>query len=417
MFVQPFASAPRGRASRVARRLAPLPLIVVLAACSAQAESPPHDTTVARAASPDSLAAPAESSTVDAGAPLRPDAPPNDVRPGTPVRAPRLDSTEVVRALYLNRWAAQSRTRMREAIAIADSTEINALVLDMKDEFGLNYVSEDSMVRRNAGNAGAVPRLRELLDTLRAHDILPIARIVVFKDSVAARLNPDETIRTPSGEVWKDEKGLPWVNPYSPYIREYNLRVAEELVRLGFEEIQFDYVRFPEPYRRLAPQVFPHADGVSKPQAIADFLAEARRRLNALGVRSTADVFGLTTTVNGPLEIGQEWEKLAPVADVLLPMVYPSHYPRGAFGIDRPNAAPYEVVKTAITRARERNEALGLGGERVRPYLQAFTLGQPPYGAEEVRAQIRAVEESGYQGWVLWHPGSKYEPFLAALRR
>lgn len=326
-----------------------------------------------------------------------------------------LGDPPVVRALYVNRWAAQSRARMRALIELADRTRVDALVLDMKDEFGLNFRPDDPALAQYAGDAGAVRDLPALLDTLRAHGIMPVARVVVFKDSIAARVSPDETIRTSSGGTWRDEKGLAWVSPYSPAIREYNLRVAEALARMGFAEIQFDYIRFPEPYASLPTQVFPKQDGVRKPEALASFLAEARRRLHPLGARSTADVFGLTTSA-GALEIGQHWETLAPVTDVLLPMVYPSHYPRGAFGVARPNAEPYTIVKTAITRARERSAALGIEGETVRPYLQAFSLGAPDYGAAEVAAQIRAVEESGYNGWVLWHPGSKYEAFVGALR-
>lgn len=401
-------------------------LVLLAAACTGSAESGPADSGLASVSTADSaVSAPADS--LGAGdatgvAPGSSDASGTGGLGSLQARQPAggasaslLDSTAVVRALYVNRWAAQSRNRMRSLIAMADTTVVNAFVLDMKDEFGLNFAAEDSTLRRNAGDAGRVPRLGELLDTLKAHDIMPIARIVVFKDSVAARLNPQETIRTPDGSTWRDEKGVAWVSPYSGAVREYNIRVAEELVRLGFSEIQFDYVRFPEPYSRLATQVFPGANGVSKPDAIAEFLEAARKRVNALGVRSTADVFGLTTTVNGPLEVGQHWEKLAPYADVLLPMVYPSHYPPGSFNISRPNADPYGIVKTAITRARERNEALGLGGERVRAYLQAFSLGQPPYGANEVAEQIRAVHDSGFNGWVLWHPGSRYDIFVEAL--
>jgi hypothetical protein len=328
-------------------------------------------------------------------------------------------SVPVVRGLYVNRWAAQSPARMKSLIAIADSTEINGLVIDLKDEFGLNYGSGDSTVRRNAGSAGAIPRLGALLDTLHAHRILPIARIVVFKDSVAARVNPDHTIRRPDGGAWRDKEGLTWVNPYDRDIWEYNIRVAEEAVRLGFPEIQFDYIRFPEPYASLPKQVFPGADpSLGKPKALAAFLVEACGRIRQLGGRCTADIFGLVTTVPGALEIGQSWEALAPVTDVLLPMVYPSHYPRGAFGLDRPNAAPYEVIKTAIGRAFERNRALGLpAAEQVRPWLQAFSLGQPPYEAHHVREQIRGVYDAGYDGWVLWHPGTKYGPFLGALEQ
>jgi hypothetical protein len=307
---------------------------------------------------------------------------------------------------------------MRSLIAIADSTEINAFVIDMKDEFGLNYRSDDTTVARNAGNAGSVPNLAALLDTLDKHGIVSIARIVVFKDSVAARRNPEHVIRQPNGQPWRDKHGLTWVDPHDRDIWEYNIRVAEELGRLGFREIQFDYIRFPEPYRSLPPQIFRDANGESKAEALASFLRDACPRIRRTGARCTADIFGLVTTVPGALEVGQQWEKLSPVADVLLPMVYPSHYPRGSFGVERPNAEPYAIVKAAITRAHERDAALGMKeAERVRPWLQAFTLGKPAYGAHEIEEQKRAVYDSGYDSWVLWHPGSLYEIFVPGLEK
>jgi hypothetical protein len=332
--------------------------------------------------------------------------------------AKKAHDMKAVRGLYVNRWATQSPARMRYLVGLADQTEVNALVLDMKDEFGLNFLSSDPMVSKNAGKGGVVPKLRELLDTLQAHGIMPIARIVVFKDSVAARQNPEHVIRKPDGSPWRDKQGLTWVNPYDKDIWEYNIRVAEELVRLGFQEIQFDYIRFPEPYKSLPPQVFPGAGDRTKPQVLAEFLKTACPRIHTLGAGCTADIFGLVTTVSGALEVGQQWETLAPVTDVLLPMVYPSHYPRGSFGIARPNAEPYQVIVKAITRAHERNAKLGLAGrENVRPWLQAFSLGQPEYGAEQIREQKRAVYDSGYDGWILWHPGSKYEIFAPALEK
>ena len=151
----------------------------------------------------------------------------------------------------------------------------------------------------------------------------------MFKDSVAARVNPDHVIRKPDGSAWRDKQGLTWVNPYDEEIWEYNFRVAEEAVKLGFGEIQFDYIRFPEPYKSLPPQVFPNQKGRSKPDVLAQFLKTANARLDKLDVRTTADIFGLVTTVGGALEIGQEWEKVSPAVDVVLPMTYPSHYPRG----------------------------------------------------------------------------------------
>ena len=324
----------------------------------------------------------------------------------------------VIRAFYLNRFAAQSGKKVRYLLGIADSTEINGFVIDMKDEFGLNYRSSNPAFRKNEGGThGIVGNVKALVDSLKAHNVVPIARIVAFKDPVAARVNDAWTIRREDGSIWLDKEGLAWVNAHNKDVWEYNLGVAEELVKLGFEEIQWDYVRFPEPYRSLPKQVFPGAT-MSKPDALAAFLKVAQERLSRLAVRNTADIFGLVTTVRGPLEVGQWWEKISPNVDVVLPMVYPSHYPRGAFGIDRPNAEPYQVLKTAIDTARFRDEKLGLTkAEHVRPWIQAFSLGMPKYGPEQITAQKKAIYDAGYSGWVLWSPGSHYDAFLPALER
>ena len=308
---------------------------------------------------------------------------------------------------------------MRWLIGIADSTEINGLVIDMKDEFGLNFRSENPEFRKNEGTGhGMVRDVRGLLDSLHAHNIFAIARIVVFKDPTTAQANPSWTIRRPDGTIWQDKKGTSWVDPYNKSLWEYNIGIAEELVHLGFDEIQFDYIRFPEPYKSLPPQVFPASNGMSKPDLLAAFLKTAHERLNKLGVRSTADVFGFVATVHGPLEVGQWWEKLAPVTDVLLPMTYPSHFPHGSFGIARPNTEPYQIQKISIDTARVRDHKLGITApEHVRPWIQAFSLGKPPYGPAEIEEQKRGIYDAGYDGWVLWHPGSKYEPFLPSLEK
>ena len=329
----------------------------------------------------------------------------------------RSDRDAPIRGLYVNRFAAQSTKKMNKLLAIADSTEINAFIIDVKDEFGLNYHSADPMLKKNAGTQTKVANLKALVDSINKHGVLPVARIVVFKDSVAARMNPSYVIRKADGSPWRDHKGLTWVNPYANAIWEYNFRIAEEMVKMGFGEVQFDYIRFPEPYRSLPTQVFPESNGRSKSDALAEFLKAAKTRIDKLGVRTTADIFGLTTTVGGALEIGQKWEPMVQSVDVVLPMVYPSHYPRGSFGIARPNAEPYEIIHIAISRGRVRTEALGLKGERVRPWLQAFTLGAPKYGAAEIEAQKKAVYDSGYESWVLWHPGSSYDIFVPAFEK
>jgi hypothetical protein len=336
--------------------------------------------------------------------------------PTPPVLDSLIKGTLPVRGLYVYRFGANPR-RMKHLIGIADSTEINALVIDVKDEFGLNFNSTDPMVKKNAGTQVKATHMAEVVDSIRAHGILPIARIVVFKDSVTARNNPEHTIRKADGSAWHDKKGQTWVNPYANAIWEYNFRVADEAIKMGFGEIQFDYIRFPEPYKSLPPQVFPEQAGRNKTQVLAEFLSEARKRFAKQGIRTTADVFGLVTSVGGALEVGQRWEPLSQSVDVMLPMVYPSHYPPGSFQLPHPNADPYDVIHIAISRARERDEKLGIKTEHVRPWLQAFSIGMPKYGPHELEEQKRAVYDSGYDGWVLWEPGSRYDKFLPALEK
>lgn len=244
---------------------------------------------------------------------------------------------------------------------------------------------------------------------------MPIARVVAFKDSIAASLNPGWTIRNEDSSAWRDKEGQVWVDAHNREVWEYNLAVAEELAGFGFAEIQFDYVRFPEPYASLPKQIFPAATG-GKADALAAFLALARARLAPLGARTTADVFGLTTSAHGTLEVGQNWEKLSRSVDIMLPMVYPSHYPPGSLGIEKPNSDPYAIVKNALDAAHARDNASGIArAEHVRPWLQAFTLGRPAYGSVELLAQKQAVYDAGYRGWILWHAGSNYDAFVGAL--
>jgi hypothetical protein len=391
-------------------------VIACLGAYSASASSrfaKPRLTSASRPAPRASVARP-DTDTVVAGA-----AAAKTVRkhPTPPVLDSLIKGTLPVRGLYVYRFGANPR-RMKHLIGIADSTEINAFVIDVKDEFGLNFNSTDPMVKKNAGTQVKATHMAEVVDSIRAHGILPIARIVVFKDSVTARVHPEWTIRRKDGSTWRDKKGIAWVNPYHRELWDYNIGVAEELVKLGFKEIQFDYIRFPEPYPSLPPQVFPGANDVSKADALAAYLKEAKSRLNKLGVRSTADIFGLVTTVGGPLEVGQYWEKISPNVDVVLPMVYPSHYPHGELGVANPNAQPYEIIYKAISRARERDKKLGIQEpEHVRPWLQAFTLGKPEYGPTQLEAEKKAVYDAGYDGWVMWNPGSIYDVYMPALEK
>ena len=205
--------------------------------------------------------------------------------------------------------------------------------------------------------------LRSLARTLRAPGI-PASRASWFFRTAPLPRAPRWSIRQPSGALWRDKVGNTWVNPWDRRVWDYNLAIADEAVRAGFSEVQFDYVRFPEAYRSLPTQVFPTAVG-SRADAITGFLDEAGRRLHPLGAAVTADVFGLTMNDPGDVGIGQQWERLSSTADHLLPMVYPSHYfPTHLPGIRTPNQLPYETVLTSVGMGVIRNQRLQAAGRR-----------------------------------------------------
>jgi hypothetical protein len=330
-----------------------------------------------------------------------------------------------LRGIYLNAYAAGSANRMTALLALADSTEINAFVVDVKDERGIRYRSEVELAMELAQDGEVTIRdLAALATRMKEHGVWSMARIVLFKDPILSEARPAWSIRKPDGSVWVDREGNTWVSAWDPDVWEYNLDIAEEVARAGFDEIQFDYVRFPEAYRSLPEQVHPKARG-SRTDAIAAFLDEARRRLHPLGVVVAADVFGLSPNDPRDVAIGQQWETILAKADHVLPMVYPSHYfPTHLRGVDRPNRMPYETVFTSLGLGMIRWDRLkqaGVTPGRVIPWLQAFNAPWVdrdfPYGPAEAEAQIRAVYDVGLEDWIFWHPGSRYAQIEAAFAR
>ncbi len=322
---------------------------------------------------------------------------------------PAFRRPEHVRGIYVNAWSAGSRRRMAALLALADSTEINTFVVDVKDATG--YVSHRSRVPEVVA-AGATGQRRigdmpGLLARLAEAGVYPVARIVVVKDPLLAAARPDLAVQDSSGGVWTDDKGVVWLNAYSREVWNYHVALAREVAEMGFPEIQWDYVRFPDaPRSALERARFPGRNG-TKAQAIRAFLAHSRDALSDLDVQMTADVFGVTTSAYRDVGIGQVWESFIDVVDVALPMVYPSHYWPGSFGFDDPNGHPYEIVHAALAEALKRSGAVH-GAGSTRPWLQDFTLGKPRYGAPEVRAQIQATYDAGIREWILWNPSSRY---------
>ena len=325
-----------------------------------------------------------------------------------------LPPTAKIKGLYVNAWAFGSQ-KLWQLVRLADETEINAFVVDVKDDTGcLLYPSTVPTAELIGANRCVRAKdARARLDTLAAHDIYAIARIVVAKDPLLAERKAAWSVKDRvTGVLWRDRINSAWVDAYNDSVWIYSGQLAQEAARMGFQEVQFDYVRFPdEPRERMATAIFPaHRPGRTQREAVREHVALLKDRLKASGVPVTFDIFGLTASATGDLGIGQVWEDFVSVADVVLPMVYPSHYYRGAFGYAWPNGQPYRIVRSALTDALKRSEPLP-GSAEIRPFLQAFTLGRrlPRYTPFEIREQIRAVEDLGITSWVLWNPRSVYQ--------
>ena len=330
----------------------------------------------------------------------------------------RVPTPDTLRGLYVNRWAALGR-KLTGLIAVAKRTEINALVIDVKDDRGFVLYRSNVPLAREIGADTAdghwmsSSKVRAVLDTMIAHNIYPIARIVVAKDPLLAQKKLDLAIKRKSDlKPWLDKNGKPWLDPHQRAVWQYAADLAREAFDLGFSEVQLDYVRFPDEKRLISETVYPLAEGRVRAQVIRDQLGFVRRLLKPHAMRVTADVFGLTATDTTDMGIGQRWEMFVDQVDVVLPMIYPSHFARGTYKLRNPNARPYETIDHALKDAIARSDSIPNAAEII-PWYQDFTLGAPRYGAAQIRAQKKAGYDNGFQSWILWNPSSNYT--LAAL--
>jgi hypothetical protein len=337
---------------------------------------------------------------------------------GRRARVQRVSTPSIVRGLYVNRWAALGK-KIWLLIDVARTTEVNALVIDVKDDRGFVLYKSRVPLARQIGADTTMPmsekRLRSILDTMVALRIYPIARIVVAKDPLLANARLDLAIKRKDNlEPWLDKNGKPWLDPHHREVWQYAADLAKEAYDLGFSEVQFDYVRFPDEKRLVAEAVYPLANGRIRAQTIREQLGFLRSTLAASKIPMTIDVFGLTATDTTDMGIGQRWEMFVDRADVVLPMVYPSHFAPGTYKLGNPNAHPYSTIDHALKDVKRRSAGVP-GAAKVIPWYQDFTLGPPHYNAEQIRAQKKAGYDNGFQSWILWNPGSRYT--ISALER
>jgi hypothetical protein len=320
------------------------------------------------------------------------------------------------KALYLSFYGVGSKALRTPAVKLIEETELNALVIDVKGDRGMIpfRCSIPLACEVGAQKIITVRDIDELLGYFKNKGIYLIARIVVFKDDLLATARSDLAVKTPAGEIWRDRESLAWVDPFRREIWEYNIQIAVEAAKLGFDEIQFDYVRFPD---SRSPQFSQPSTEEGRVGAITGFLQEAKARLAPYNVFLSADIFGYVCWNVNDTDIGQKLDPIASAVDYLAPMLYPSGFQFGIPGFRNPVQNPYEIVYLTLKKAQERTKISPL---RFRPWLQAFkdyAFDRRHFNGKEVRDQISASEKFGSQGWMLWNPVNQYTCAVEALRK
>jgi hypothetical protein len=281
---------------------------------------------------------------------------------------------------------------------------MNTLELDIKDENGeIGFLPSSVPLAREVGAAKPYYKPREAARLAHRKGVYLIGRVVTFEDPVLATGRPELAIKNRDGSVWRNQAGLGWTNPYDKRVWDYNVSIAEVAARAGFDEIQFDYVRFPTD-GDVDSIVYPGKTTTPPGWVIAEFVHYATKRLRPLGVRVSTDLFGLAATRD--LGIGQVPRRLAKYVDAVYPMVYPSHFGPGEYGLEEPNDAPGATVEWSLSDFRQE---LKKGKAELIPWLQDFSYGRT-YKLADVRAQIEAARLMGARGYLLWNPLGIYTP-------
>jgi hypothetical protein len=326
-------------------------------------------------------------------------------------------------------WVAGTPKLRAEIVKLVEETELNTVVIDIKDDTGrISYKVSDKELQEFGSYEVRIPDLREFIKSLHQKDIYVIGRLSVFQDPYMTKERPDLAVLKESDKsVWTDRKGLSWIDPGSREYWKYISLIARDAYNQGFDEINFDYIRFPSDgemhdiYYPFSEEEILADIEFGKANVMKRFFAYLDRSLGDIGPIS-ADLFGMTTTNKDDLNIGQVLEFALPYFDYISPMTYPSHYPSGFFGIADVNAMPYEIVSISLNKAVERIREFKIetasstpsasflpkiSPKQIRPWLQDNNY-PVYYSPEMVRAQIRAVYDNGLDSWMLWDAANTY---------
>ncbi|MFA7673692.1 MAG: putative glycoside hydrolase [Clostridia bacterium] len=310
--------------------------------------------------------------------------------------------------------ACKGITDFEEIVGLILATELNAVIINTKDDGGnINIPVSARCMEMVRSQSGTLSNISGILAKLKGYGIYTIARIVVFKDDVLAKL-PQYAIKYDNGEVWKDYSDASWVDPYNEWVQDYNICIAKECALYGFDEIQFDYVRFPEKFSQYAVSEEYLEGQIRQDELILSFLNKAHEALIPYNVNLAADVFGCVARIWDDelnIDIGQVWYNLTQAVDYICPMVYPSHY-RGTtwYTYNDPNKEPYLIVKGAINDSLFINSAFKEGAA-IRFWLQDFEQYGYPYGPEQILDEVKALNEAGIDTYMFWNSKNDYDPY------
>lgn len=346
-----------------------------------------------------------------------------------------VETPEQVKAIYMSQCVVGTKDFRERLVQIADSTEVNSIIIDIKDYTGkISFdVTNPKLVPAISDQCGTSD-MKGFLEYLHSKNIYVIGRITVFQDPFMVQMRPDLAVQSKSSdEPWKDFKGLSFIDVGAREHWDYIVALAKESYETGFDEINFDYIRFPSD-GKMDDTEYIHSAGKKKPEALREFFAYLYEQLKDTGMKTSVDLFGMTTTNKDDLNIGQVIENAYPFFDYIAPMVYPSHYPKNFNGWANPNDHVYEVVYMSMKRAFERAEEFdalvlnppvqsasstpvvipvvpegfkGNSAQKLRTWIQDFDYGGN-YDIPEVKAQIQASYDAGVMSWMMWSPSNKY---------
>jgi len=313
------------------------------------------------------------------------------------------------KALYVSFWAAGSKKYMRHIIKLAKSTEINTVIIDVKNEFGsISYKTDVKMAKViGAHNERTIYHIEEFVQELKSHGLYVIARIVVFKDDRLARKFDNYALKDANATVWRNREKLAWVDPFETKVHDYVASVAADAASRGFDEINFDYVRFPLKKGLVYKEPINQTNRI---KAISAFLQTANKALAPYNVYTSVDTYGYVCWNRHDTNIGHTIKSLAKHSDYISPMLYPSGFGAGILGYKNPTDHSYEIINESIKMALTKDN---ITAARFRPWLQSFKdygFDRKFFRSKEISEQIKGAEDAQCSGWLLWNPSSRFSP-------